>query len=68
VYGRHVDGIEAIGATTIASGHGPVLRGSFVAQAFDRVRALAGQPAVPPPGQEALDAMLAAAMVEPDAT
>jgi flavorubredoxin len=68
VYGRHVRSIEDIGATTIASAHGPVLRGSFVAGAFDRVRALAGQPNVPPPGQEALDAMLAAAMVEPDAT
>jgi flavorubredoxin len=68
VYGRHVRDIEAIGAETIASAHGPVLRGSFVAGAFDRVRALAGQPNVPPPGQEALDARLAGTMVEPGAT
>jgi hypothetical protein len=69
-YGRHVDGIEAIRPTAIANAHGPVLRGSFIPSAFDRVRALAGKPAVPAPGQEALDAMLAAAMatVPPPAT
>jgi flavorubredoxin len=58
VYGRHVDTIEAIAPTTIASAHGPVLRGAFIPGAFDRVRALAGQPNVPPPGQEALDAIV----------
>ncbi|UDY34918.1 MBL fold metallo-hydrolase [Dermatobacter hominis] len=67
VYGRHVDSIEAIGATTIATAHGPVLRGSFIPGAFDRVRALAGRPNIAAPGQEALDAMLAAALVEPAA-
>ncbi|MCZ7528717.1 MAG: MBL fold metallo-hydrolase [Acidimicrobiia bacterium] len=59
VYGRHVDRVEALGATTIASGHGPVLRGPFIAGAFDRVRAMAGQPIVPPPGQEVLDELVA---------
>ncbi len=67
VYGRHVADIEAIRPTTVANAHGPVLRGSFIAGAFDRVRSLAGQPNVPVPGQEALDAMLAAAMVAPGA-
>lgn len=67
VYGRHVDSVEAIGATTVASAHGPVLRGSFISGAHDRVRGLAGQPIVPPPGQEALDAMLAAALGPADA-
>jgi len=65
VYGRHVDAIEAIGATTIASAHGPVLRGSYIPGAFDRVKSLAGQPIVEGPGQEALDAMLAVGMAEP---
>jgi len=60
-YGRHVDEIEAIGATTIASAHGPVLRGSSIADAFGRVRQMAGQPIVPGPGQEALDQLLAQA-------
>ena len=68
VYGRHVDSIEAFGPATVASAHGPVLRGSFIPSAFDRVRALAGHPIVPPPGQEALDAMLAPALVEPAPT
>ena len=67
VYGRHVAEIEAIRPTTVANAHGPVLRGSFIAGAFDRVRSLAGQPNVPVPGQEALDAMLAPAMVAPGA-
>jgi flavorubredoxin len=66
-YGAHVDAIEAIGATTIASAHGPVLRGAFVAGAFDRVRAMAGQPIVPPPGQETLDALVAQALVDANA-
>jgi flavorubredoxin len=60
VYGRHVDSVEAIGATAIASAHGPVLRGSYIPAAFDRVQALAGQPAIAGPGQETLDAILSA--------
>jgi flavorubredoxin len=67
VYGRHVDTVEAIGATTIASAHGPVLRGEFIADAFDRVRAMAGQPIVPPPGQETLDALVAHALASAEA-
>lgn len=62
-YGAHVDAIEAIAPSTIASAHGPVLRGSFVAGAFDRVRAMAGSPNVPPPGQETLDAIIAQTLV-----
>jgi flavorubredoxin len=59
VYGRHVDAVEALGATTIASCHGPVLRDGFIADAFARVRAMAGQPAVTPPGQGLLDELVA---------
>jgi flavorubredoxin len=62
-YGRHVDAIEAIAPSTIASAHGPVLRSTFIPGAFDRVRAMAGQPNVPPPGQEALDALVAQALL-----
>jgi flavorubredoxin len=65
VYGRHVTGVEAIGATAIASAHGPVLRGSYIPGAFDRVQALAGQPALAGPGQETLDAIVSAAHADP---
>jgi flavorubredoxin len=58
-YGRHVDAVESIAPTAIASAHGPVLRGSFIPGAFDRVRAMAGAPNVAPPGQETLDAIVA---------
>lgn len=58
-YRRHVDSIEALAPTTIATAHGPVLRGSFIGGAFDRVRTMAGAPNVPPPGQETLDALIA---------
>jgi hypothetical protein len=62
-YSRHVNSIEAIAPTTIASAHGPVLRGAGIADAFERVRAMAGEPNVPPPGQETLDALVAQALV-----
>jgi flavorubredoxin len=58
-YHRHVDAIEAIAPTTIASAHGPVLTGTAIADAFERVRAMAGQPIVQPPGQETLDHLIA---------
>jgi flavorubredoxin len=58
-YARHVDAVEAYGATTVASAHGPVLRGELLDDAFDRLRGLAGAPIIPMPGQELLDALLA---------
>ncbi len=58
-YARHVSRVEAIAPTTIASAHGPVLRHDAIRDAFDRVRAMAAQPNVPPPGQETLDALIA---------
>lgn len=58
-YGRHVDAVEALGALTVASAHGPVLRGERLADAFDRLRMLAGAPIIPTPGQELLDELLA---------
>jgi flavorubredoxin len=64
-YARHVDAVQALAATTVASAHGPVLRGTFIADAFDRVRAMAGKPVIPPPGQETLDALLAHTLLAP---
>ncbi len=63
-YGRHVDAVEAFGATTVASAHGPVLRGERLDDAFDRLRGLAGAPIIPTPGQELLDTLLAPTLVE----
>lgn len=66
-YTRHVDAVEAFGARTVASAHGPVLRGERLDDAFDRVRALAGAPIIPLPGQELLDELIAAALLQPQA-
>ena len=59
-YGRHVTGIERMQPVAVASAHGPVLRDAAIADAFARVRAMAGQPIVAPPGQELLDEMVSA--------
>jgi flavorubredoxin len=58
-YNRHVDTIEALKPRAIASAHGPILVGDAIHDAFDRVRTLAGEPRIAPPGQEALDEILA---------
>jgi flavorubredoxin len=62
-YGRHIDTVEAFGATTVASAHGPVLRGEALDDAFDRLRGLAGAPIIPMPGQELLDQLIATTLV-----
>jgi hypothetical protein len=64
-YGRHVDAIEAFGARAVASAHGPVLRGTQLDDAFDRLRGLAGAPIIPTPGQELLDELIATTLAEP---
>lgn len=61
-YNRHVDTVEALKPRAVATAHGPILVGDQIHDAFDRVRSLAGQPRIVPPGQEALDAILAAAL------
>jgi len=63
-YLRHVDAVEALGAHTVASAHGPVLRGSRLDDGFDRLRALAGAPIIATPGQELLDSLLAPTLAE----
>jgi len=63
-YGRHIDAVEAFGARTVASAHGPVLRDGLLDDAFDRLRGLAGAPIIPTPGQELLDALLASTLVD----
>lgn len=63
VYRRHVDEVEAMSVLTVASAHGGVHTGSAIHAAFERVRALAGAPITPDPGQPALDEMLAASLL-----
>lgn len=62
-YRRHCDDIESLGPVATASAHGPVLRGAAIADAFERVRAMAGTPVVEPPGQPVLEQMIAASLI-----
>jgi flavorubredoxin len=59
-YARHVDRVEGLRPHAVASAHGPVLKGTAITDAFARVRAMAGQPIVQPPGQALLDELVAA--------
>lgn len=58
-YDRHVDTIEAFRPTAVATAHGPILAGDAIHDAFDRVRALAGEPRIVPDSQSLLDQILA---------
>jgi flavorubredoxin len=58
-YARHVDDLEGLQPKAVASAHGAVLRGPAITDAFARVRAMAGQPIVQPPGQALLDQLVA---------
>jgi flavorubredoxin len=64
-YCRHVDEVAQLDPVAIASAHGPILRGDAIGDAFARVRAMAGQPIVCPPGQETLDELVAAIISVP---
>ncbi len=59
-YGQHVASVADLQPAAVASAHGPVLTGDAIGDAFDRVRAMAGAPRVMPPGQSALDELIAA--------
>jgi flavorubredoxin len=63
-YQRHIGRVQGLGASAVASAHGPVLRGDDIADAFARVGTLAGRPIAVPPGQELLDELVAAALAE----
>ena len=64
-YDAHIASVQALAPSVVANAHGPVYRGSAVDPAFTRVRAMAGAPLVPRPGQETLDEMLAATLAAP---
>lgn len=59
-FGAHVAASRDLRPDVVASAHGPVLRGAQIDDAFERTLALATRPALPTPGQEALDELLAA--------
>jgi flavorubredoxin len=62
-YGAHVRSVQALEPRVVASAHGPVHTSpTTIDDAFARVAALAGEPISAGPGQETLDAMLAASM------
>ena len=63
-YRAHTESVEALGLLAVASAHGPVLTGSAIPDAFERVRTMAGAPIVAPPGQPMLDQLVAAALAE----
>lgn len=63
-YGRHLDTLRRQPVDTIASCHGPVLRGAFIDDAYAMTLAMAGAPVVPAPGQPFLDALLATALAD----
>jgi flavorubredoxin len=60
-YDAHVDAVESLRPRVVTTAHGPVLTGDAIHDAFDKVRSLAGQPRIIPPGQELLDEILAGA-------
>jgi flavorubredoxin len=62
VFGAHIDSVSALRPRIVASCHGPVLRGGYIADAFELTRSLAGAPPHPTPGQETLDQIIADAM------
>lgn len=59
-FAAHVATTAALPMQAVASAHGPILRGRRISEAFTRTTALAAQPAMPTPGQPALDDLLAA--------
>jgi hypothetical protein len=62
-YRRHVDSVADLHPDTVATAHGPLLTGDAIGDAFDRVRAMAAAPRVMPPGQSALDELIAATVL-----
>lgn len=58
-YDRLTDGIAALGATAIASAHGPAIRGPMVAEALRLLRQLPAMEAAALPDQADLEAQMA---------
>ena len=61
-YAQHVASTSDLDLDLVVSAHGPVLRGTRIADAFSRTLALAAATPVPQPGQSMLDDMLRVAL------
>ena len=61
-FAAHVAETASLPLQVVASAHGPLLRGQRIHDAFHRTLDLAGQPALPTPGQELLDQLVATAL------
>ncbi|WP_100501159.1 oxygen-binding di-iron domain-containing protein [Geodermatophilus chilensis] len=61
-YAAEVDRVRAMGMTTIATAHSPLIEGRSVADAFDLLRDLPDVPVPPVPDQDALDHILQTAV------
>jgi flavorubredoxin len=61
-FAAHVQTTASLPLDVVASAHGPVLRGEMIEAAFARTLDLVGQPPVPQPGPELLDALVAGAL------
>ena len=59
-YGRAIDRVERLGATTIASCHSPTITGGNIRPAIDMLREVPSVPPIAVPGQELLDEIIAA--------
>jgi hypothetical protein len=57
-YRHHVEQVRALGVTTIASAHSPLITGAWVDRAFDMVVDLPNVEVPPAPDQAALDAIV----------
>jgi flavorubredoxin len=57
-YQQHLDRVRDLGATVIASAHGPATRGSQIDRSFDLLRELPNLPPVALPGQPELELIL----------
>jgi hypothetical protein len=62
-----VDHVQHLGIEALASSHGPAIHGTMVDEAFELIRRIPQLPRFEEPGQDALEAMLAAAGALPDA-
>ena len=58
-YAQHLDRVKALGATVIASAHGPATRGAQIDRSLELLRELPDLPPAPLPGQAELELILA---------
>lgn len=65
LFGEQVARIERLGATVLASAHGPAITGANVAEAHRKMRTVPGSAPMPTPRQADLEVMLATLTAPP---